>query len=101
MISCSNNGPKAQYELREGSTEDVIREYGEASQNDGYVYTGRVELHYYESGDWVSDGMHEMYDYPNGNKKYIKFGNDLMPVYDADEGDYYHKVQYQGVYYYY
>lgn len=102
FTSCGpGNGPKGRFEPVNRSNDELVEAIGNASMNDSYVFTGRIELYYYDDEDWISDGMHEMYDYPNGSTKYIKFGNDLMPVYDADEYGYYHKVQYQGTYYYY
>ena len=67
FVSCGeSNGPKGQIEIVDRSDDELVKDIIEAQENDHYYYKGRVELHYEEDGEWVSAGMYEQYNYPNG-----------------------------------
>lgn len=105
FVSCENKGPKGQVYIPEKSEDEIVREVVEAQQNDSYYYKGQVELHYLEDGDWVSAGMHDLYNYANGKNEvndYVSFDGEKMPVsYANDYGGYTFRVMYMGVNYYY
>lgn len=104
LTCCENKGPKGRYEIYDRSTDEVIEDIIEAQENDHYYYKGRVELFYELGGEWVSAGMHNLYNYPNGEGEindFITFNGEHFPVRYADKGGYTFCVQYHGVMYYY
>ena len=105
FVSCGgSNSPKGQIEIADKSEEELVKDIIEAQENDHYYYKGRVELHYEEDGEWVSTGMYDLYNYPNGTGEindFISFDGDMFPVRYADKGGYSFCVQYHGVMYYY
>lgn len=102
IVSCEEKGPKASFTLPDESVDEIIEETLDAVEKDTYVYMGTIELHYYDGG-WCSAGMFKLYNYPNGGRDYILFGNsDYMQVFrDTNRGGYYHRVRYRGTDYYY
>ena len=104
LMACENKGPQSHATFPDRSDEQLIIETIEASKNDGYVYKCSVELYYQDDGDWEYYGKAEVYGYPNGKSEcndWVKFGEDLMPVYYTDKGGYTFRTRYMGVDYYY
>lgn len=104
LMSCESKGPQSHAEFPERTADELFYETMEAAENDSYVYKCSVELYYQNEGEWEFYGNAEVYNYPNGNSEcndWVRFGNDLMPVYYTDKGGYTFQTKYKGVDYYY
>ena len=104
LMACESKGPQSHATFPDRSTDELFYETMEAAKNDGYVYKCSVELYYKDDGEWEYYGTAEVYNYPSGKSEcndWVKFGNDMMPVYYTDKGGYTFRVKYMGTDYYY
>ncbi len=104
MIACESKGPQSHAAYPNRSNDELFYEMMEAVENDGYFCKCKVELYYRDEGDWKYFGTAEVYNYPNGEREcndWVKFGDNLMPVYYTDKGGYTFRTTYMGVDYYY
>ena len=104
FVSCDSKGPQSHSTFPDRSSEELLQDIMEAAENDSYYYKRSVELYYKEDGEWEYYGTREVYGDPNGTHEcndWVRFGDDLMPVYYTNKGGYTFTVKYMGVDYYY
>ena len=104
LTACESKGPQSHATFPDRSTDDLFYETMEAAKNNSYVYMCSVELYYQDNGEWEYYGTAEVYNYPNGKSEcndWVKFGNDMMPVYYTNKGGYTFRTRYMGVDYYF
>ena len=102
FCSCESKGPKSRYYEDTRTTKEMLQDYTDASEGNGWLHQYDTDVFYLEDGEWNCYGKVSVYKNlkDDRDREWVDFNGMKFPTEETDKGGYFYEVQYGGIWFF-